>query len=100
MLAACDHCFKTIPEKYTIAFCASFYCYFSVPLNRCCSKSTGLIFRSVMVIFVCNVEASTPGSSAVPEGHEFRGDRDQSRDVLVRDEAINCGPGAMNNRVS
>jgi len=31
---------------------------------------------------------------------DFRGNRDQSHDVLVRDEAVNSGPAGTNYRVS
>ena len=46
-------------------------------------------------------QASTPGSSAAGEGQGYRGlDHDQSREVLVHDEAVNSGPAGVNYRVS
>ena len=47
-----------------------------------------------------NYQASTPGSSVAVQGQEFHADRDQSCDVLVRDEAVNSGPAGVNYRVS
>jgi len=47
-----------------------------------------------------NCQASTPGSAAAPEGQDLRVGGDQSRDVLVHDDAVNSGPAGVNYRVS
>jgi len=47
-----------------------------------------------------SLQASTPSSSLAPEVQDIRGaEHDQSRDVLVHDEAINSGRAGVNYRV-
>ena len=69
-------------------------------LHRLSGSHHGMVVIHGGSVFV-KCQASTPGSSAAAaEGQGFRADHDQSRDVLVRDEAINSGPSGVNYRVS
>ena len=58
------------------------------------------ILKTLHKQFVWKHQASTPGSSAAPEGHDVCAERVQSRDVLARDEAVKRGPADVNYRVS